>query len=74
MAIITVGSNTSLQGKTLIVDNDNPAIEYFGTWTRNTSPFKSGIQSGFPIGNSTHRSTTSGDMITFKFTGELVPD
>ena len=75
MALITVGPNTSLQGKMLIVDNDNPAIEYSGTWTRNTSPFKSGdLQDGFPIGNSTHRSTTLGDTIMFRFTGESVPD
>ena len=75
MALITVGPNTLLQGKTLIVDNDNPAIEYFGTWTRNTSPFVPGVlQDGFPIGNTTHRSTTPGDTITFRFTGESVPD
>ena len=75
MALITAGPNTSLQGKTLIVDNDNPAIEYFGTWTRNTSPFVPGVlQDGFPIGNTTHRSTTPGDTITFRFTGESVPD
>ena len=75
MALITVGPNTLLQGKTLIVDNDNPAIEYFGTWTRNTSPFVPGVlQDGFPIGNTTHHSTTPGDTITFRFTGESVPD
>ena len=75
MALITVGQNTSLQGKTLIVDNDNPAIEYFGTWTRNTNPFNSGeIEDGFPVGNTTHRSMTPGDTITFRFTGESILD
>jgi hypothetical protein len=74
MALITVGQNTSLQGKTLIADNDNPAIQYFGTWTRNKSPFNSGVlEDGFPVGNTTHRSTTPGDAITFRFTGESVP-
>jgi len=73
MALITVGPNTSLQGKMVIADNDDPAIEYFGTWARNASPFKSGVlQDGFPIGNTTHRSTIPGDMITFRFTGESV--
>ena len=71
MALITAGPNTSLQGKTLIADDDNSAIEYSGTWTRNTSPFIAGtLPNGFPVGNSTHRSTTPGDVITFKFTGK----
>ena len=76
MALITVGPNTSLQGKMLIADNDNPAFEYFGTWTRNLNPFNSGVQlqDGFPVGNTTHRSTTLGDTITFRFTGESVRD
>ena len=75
MALITVGQNTLLHGKTLIADNDNPAIKYFGTWTRNTSPFNSGVlEDGFPVGNTTHRSTTPGDTITFRFTGESVLD
>jgi hypothetical protein len=75
MALITVGPNTSLQGKTLIADDDNSAIEYSGTWTRNASPFNAGtLPDGFPVGNSTHRSTTAGDIITFRFTGESVPN
>jgi len=75
MALITVGPNTSLQGKMLIADNDNPGIEYSGTWTRNSNPFNSGVlQDGFPIGNTTHRSTTLGDTISFRFTGESVRD
>ena len=75
MALITVGPNTSLQGKTLIVDDDNSAIEYSGTWNSNATPFNAGtLPDGFPVGNSTHRSTTVGDMVTFRFTGESGPD
>jgi hypothetical protein len=75
MALITVGPNTSLQGKTLIADDDNSAIEYSGTWTINASPFNAGtLPDGFPVGNSTHRSTTPGDVITFRFTGKSFPD
>ena len=75
MALITVDPNTSLQGKTLIVDDDNSAIEYSGTWTRSTSPFNEGtLPDGLPVGNSTHRSTTVGDTITFRFTGKSVPE
>ena len=75
MALITVGPNTSLQGKTLIADDDNSAIKYSGTWTGNASPFNVGtFPHGFPVGNSTHRSTTPGDVITFRFTGKSVPD
>ncbi|KIM46780.1 hypothetical protein M413DRAFT_422146 [Hebeloma cylindrosporum] len=73
LALITVGPKTSLQGKTLIVDDDNSAIQYSGTWSSNTSPFNAGtLPDGFPVGNSTHRSTTLGDTITFRFTGESI--
>ena len=75
MALITVGPNTSLQDKTLIADDDNSAIEYSGTWRRDTTPFNAGtLPDGFPVGNSTHRSTTAGDIITFRFTGKSVPN
>lgn len=73
LALITVGPKTSLQGKTLIVDDDNSAIEYSGAWSSNASPFNAGsLPDGFPVGNSTHRSTTLGDTITFRFTGTSV--
>lgn len=69
-ATITVGQNTSLSGKKIIVDNDDPAVHYSGNWIRNTSEFvPGGIPKGLPFRNSTHRSTTPGDTITFLFTG-----
>jgi len=70
-ATITVDQNTSLSGKKIIVDNDDPAVHYSGNWTRNTSKSVSGDISlkAFPFRNSTHRSTTPGDTITFLFSG-----
>ena len=73
-ATITVGQNTPLSGKKIIVDNDNSAIHYSGTWTRNTDEFVPGNSSkGLPFRNSTHRSTTPGDTITFLFSGQFLP-
>jgi len=70
-AIIKVGSNTSLSGTTVIVDDESPAITYFGGWSRSTAQFNAGtLPDGFPYGNSTHRSSNVGDSITFRFTGE----
>ena len=70
-AIIKVGSNTSLSGTTVIVDDESPAITYSGGWSRSTAQFNAGtLPDGFPYGNSTHRSSNVGDSITFRFTGE----
>ena len=70
-ATIAVGQNTPLSGKKIIVDNDDSAIHYSGSWTRNTDEFFSGGDSkGHPFRNSTHRSTTPGDTITFLFSGQ----
>jgi len=72
-AIVEVGNQTPLSGKTIVVDNDSPSIRYSGHWSRNTSQFRSGTDfMGFPYGNSTHRSSTPGDTFTFRFTGALV--
>jgi len=70
-ATITVGQNTPLLGKTVIVDNEDPLVHYSGTWTRTPDKFIPGhIPSGLPFRNSTHRTTTPGDSITFQFTGQ----
>jgi len=70
-AIIKVGPNTSLSGTTVIVDNESPVIVYAGKWSRSTAQFNAGsLPGGFPYGNSTHRSSSVGDSITFRFTGE----
>lgn len=69
-ATITVGEKTPLTGRKIIVDNEDPAIRYSGTWTRTPDEFIPGhIPAGLPFRNSTHRSTTAGNTITFKFSG-----
>ena len=69
-ATIAVGQNTLLSGKTIIVDNEDSAIHYSGSWTRNTDEFfAGGDKKGRPFRNSTHQSTTPGDTITFLFSG-----
>jgi len=69
-----VGNQTRLAGRHIIVDNESPSILYSGHWSRNTSQFHS---DGFgnpvyPYGNSTHHSSTPGDIFAFQFTGALV--
>src|SRR6267378_722304 len=48
-ATITVGQNTPLSGKTIIVDNDDPSVHYSGSWTRNTDRFIPGDIHGLPF-------------------------
>jgi len=74
-ATITVGQNTPLLGKKVIVDSDDPFVHYSGSWTRNTDRFFPGHPNiaGLPFRNSTHRSNTPGDTITFRFTGHSYP-
>ena len=70
-ATITAGQNTPLSGKKIIVDNDDSTVHYSGGWTRNTDEYiPGGVPKGRPFRNSTHRSTTPGDTITFLFTGQ----
>lgn len=70
-ATITAGQNTPLSGKRIIVDNDDSTLYYSGSWKRNTDEFiPGGIPKGLPFRNSTHRSTTPGDTITFLFSGQ----
>jgi hypothetical protein len=69
-ATITVGQNTLLSGKKIIVNNDDSTIHYSGGWTRNTDKFVPGRDpKGLPFQNSTHQSTKPGDTITFLFSG-----
>ena len=71
-ATISVGQNTPLSGKKIIVDNDDSTVHYSGSWTRNTDHFiPGGVPKGLPFRNSTHRSTTPGDTITFLFSGQF---
>ncbi|CAA7267296.1 unnamed protein product [Cyclocybe aegerita] len=69
-AVVKVGRNTALSGKTVIVDDDNSAISYSSNWRRTPSRFDAGtLPDGYPYGGSTHRGSTVGDTITFRFTG-----
>jgi hypothetical protein len=71
-ALISVGPETSLSGKTIFVDDTNSAIQYSGQWSVNTDKFSAGtLPDGFPAGNSTHRSITPGDTFTFRFSGSF---
>ncbi|KAF8155938.1 hypothetical protein B0H34DRAFT_659542 [Crassisporium funariophilum] len=69
-ALVRVGSQTPLSGKRVFVDNDNAAFKYDGTWSRETGQFNAGsLPDGFPVGNSTHRTSTPGSTMTFRFSG-----
>lgn len=71
-ALIEVGQNTPLAGKSVVVDDDDPAMVYSGSWSRNTDEFDAGsLPDGFPLHNSTHRSSTVGDTVTLRFSGKL---
>ncbi|KAF9051812.1 hypothetical protein BJ165DRAFT_1451466, partial [Panaeolus papilionaceus] len=73
MALVTVGPNTPLKGRTLFVDDDDTQIQYTGTWTRSGDHIRSGsLPNGIPVHNSTHQSSTPGDMLTFRFSGTSV--
>ncbi|KAJ7471069.1 hypothetical protein FB451DRAFT_326599 [Mycena latifolia] len=73
-ATVTAGPSTSLNGTTLIVDDDDPEITYAGDWTINTDFFTTGHgqPSGLPFQNATHQSNTIGDSLTFQFAGTSV--
>ncbi|KAF8962593.1 hypothetical protein BDZ97DRAFT_1824447 [Flammula alnicola] len=73
MAIITVAPNTPLSNKKVFVDNNDPAIQYDGSWIENKNSFNAGtLPDGFPVGNTTQRSVTPGDTMTFRFSGTSV--
>jgi hypothetical protein len=70
IVIITVGPTTPLANRMVFVDNDDPAIEYTGDWTENGNRFQAGhVPNGLAVGNTTQRSATVGDMLTFRFAG-----
>ncbi|KAF8875401.1 hypothetical protein CPB84DRAFT_1796491 [Gymnopilus junonius] len=72
-ALIQVGQNTPLGGKTLVIDNDDPTVQFAGNWQRNTDQFNAGsLPDGFPLHNSTHRSSNPGDTFAFGFAGTSV--
>jgi hypothetical protein len=70
IVIITVGLTTPLANRMVFVDNDDPAIEYTGDWMENGNRFQAGhVPNGLAVGNTTQRSATVGDMLTFRFSG-----
>lgn len=70
-AVVTVGQDTPLTGKRVIVDDDSPAIVYNGAWRRDMDPFNAGtLPDGYPYRNSTHQSTTVGDSAVLRFSGK----
>ncbi|KAF9474029.1 hypothetical protein BDN70DRAFT_936975 [Pholiota conissans] len=73
MVLITVGPNTPLAGNKVFIDNNDPALQYSGSWAESTDGFNAGsLPDGVPIGGSTQRTTTVGDAMTFQFTGTSV--
>ncbi|KAG5636240.1 hypothetical protein H0H81_008670 [Sphagnurus paluster] len=72
--VIEAGSSTSLSGKRAIVDDNDPAINYWGPWTRRDGPFETGEKPQFatPHGNSTHQSWGRGASARFQFTGTAI--
>jgi len=72
-AVINPSRDTSLTGKSVIVDDDSAMIDYNGRWSRNIGDFGPGTKTGgSPFRNGTHRSWTPGEGFTFKFTGKIL--
>jgi hypothetical protein len=70
MAIITVGPNTPLAGTKIFVDNNDPSLQYSGSWAESQDGFDAGtLPDGLPVGNTTQRTTSIGDTMTFRFSG-----
>lgn len=65
--VVTAGNSTPLAETTVIVDDNDPAIVYTGSWAHTFETFGR----LFPFGNGTHSSTNPGDTATFMFTGKV---
>ncbi|PPR01251.1 hypothetical protein CVT24_006015 [Panaeolus cyanescens] len=73
-AIARIGPNAPILGKTLLVDDSDEQVEYLGVgWYRNDSTIE-GVYPGLadPILKTSHQTSSSGDMITFRFYGTAV--
>ncbi|KAF8164720.1 hypothetical protein B0H34DRAFT_208577 [Crassisporium funariophilum] len=72
--VISVGRDTPLYGQQLIVDDfDDSYVKYEGGWFTDTTWIDPRtLPAGPPYGGSTHRTETSGDAATFRFTGTSV--
>ncbi|KAK7435050.1 hypothetical protein VKT23_019858 [Stygiomarasmius scandens] len=74
--VITAGPSTPFDETTnvMVDDDDVSEIHYSGNWIRNTDiiTINGGRPSGPPLGNTTHRTNTVGDSLTFQFAGTSV--
>ncbi|KAG5640989.1 hypothetical protein DXG03_006442, partial [Asterophora parasitica] len=72
-AVVASGQQTPLVGlgQRLIVDDDDDALTYTGSWTRMEGAYESSDNPhrGMPYGNATHESSTPGSAATFLFSG-----
>ncbi|KAK7472219.1 hypothetical protein VKT23_000341 [Stygiomarasmius scandens] len=72
-AVITAGNNTPLTGKTIIVDDNSPEIQWSGQWQEQSNyTFPAGVDVSRPFGNGTHTSANVGDSTTFQFAGTAI--
>ncbi|KAJ7586461.1 hypothetical protein C8J56DRAFT_754929, partial [Mycena floridula] len=69
--VIVPGPDTSLTGKNVMVDDSFSSIEYIGSWERIAGADFVPPLTGFrmPFQNSTHRTSTVGDILKFSYTG-----
>jgi len=69
---VTAGASTSLNGRAIIVDDDDVAIRYSGNWSQKPpSPIIFDFSTS-PYLNTTHWSDTVGDSISFQFSGSSI--
>ncbi|KAJ7586736.1 hypothetical protein C8J56DRAFT_106704 [Mycena floridula] len=69
--VVVPGPDTSLTGKNVMVDDSFSSIEYIGSWERIAGADFVPPLTGFrmPFQNSTHRTSTVGDILKFSYTG-----
>ena len=67
--VFTVGKieNTTLAGKTMIVDDASLSIYFYEGWQRIKEQEPN--QEGFPFGGTTHETVVVGSRFTYSFTG-----
>jgi len=69
---VTAGASTVLNGRTVIVNDDDVAIRYAGNWSQKPpSPIIFDFSTS-PYLNTTHWSNTVGDSISFLFSGSSI--
>ncbi|KAK0188326.1 hypothetical protein F5146DRAFT_1122553 [Armillaria mellea] len=75
-ALVSVGNQTTVIGKDIVVDSLSDGIVWVGNWQTNTSTLLTDIAGPYivhrPLGNSTKDSRTVGNSFSFQFTGTNV--